>query len=100
MAAPKKIQPSPKKPKTHFLIDKLIYLVGLGGVLVYLPQLLKILETKSAANLSLLSWFGFLLGSIIWFSYGYIHKDKPIMIINSALATIQALIVVAILIYH
>lgn len=86
-----------KKFSLAYLIDKVIYLVGVFGVAVYIPQLLKIWTEKNVSGLSLLSWMGITTGSVIWLLYGIAHKQKPIIIINFFLTIIQLSIVAGII---
>jgi uncharacterized protein with PQ loop repeat len=90
---------SRKKSGGSFWVDKAIYIVGIGGVFVFLPQLLKVWDSKNVAGLSLVSWVGMAIGSLIWVAYGLIHKQKPIIFINISLAIMQGLIVLGIILY-
>lgn len=89
--------PKQKKLSLAYLIDKVIYLVGVFGVAVYIPQLAKVWTEKNVSGLSLLSWAGITTGSVIWLLYGIAHKQKPIVIINFLLAIIQLAIVLGII---
>lgn len=80
-------------------VDKAVFLVGFFGAIIYLPQLLKIWVGKNVSGISLVSWIGIFLGSIIWVLYGIAHKQKPIIYINIILALMQILIVIGIFIY-
>ena len=80
-------------------IDSVIYIAAIGGPLMNLPQLFKIWISKSANGVSLLSWSGFAVISLMWVYYGYIHKNKPILLMNSALFVIQTLIATGTLLY-
>jgi len=89
--------PSPEK-KIRFL-DKLIYIVGIVGPLMILPQIIKIFALKTAEGLSLISYASFVLLSIIWLIYGIAHNEKPIIITNILWIALHILIVIGILIY-
>ena len=65
-------------------IDKGVYVVGLLGILVILPQSFNIWIGKNSAGVSLMTWGGFLIGSLFWLFYGIIHKEKPIILTNLA----------------
>ena len=82
------------------VIDRAVYLIGIFGVIIYIPQLVKIWLEKSVTGLSLTSWIGIFIGSIIWLLYGIAHKQKPLVIINFLLAIIQFVIVVGIFYYN
>ncbi|MFH1503752.1 MAG: SemiSWEET family transporter [Candidatus Diapherotrites archaeon] len=82
--------PSPNKFRRFF--DKLIYAVAIICPLLNLPQLLKIWINKSAEGVSAFSWFGFMGVSLVWLTYGIIHKEKPIIIVNAGIIIAQFLI--------
>ncbi len=88
---------SNNKLKTSY--DKIIYIAVIAGPLVNLPQLFKIWLYKSAAGVSVISWFSFSIISLLWFIYGILHKDKPILIMNLGLIIVQVFIAVGALIY-
>ena len=79
------------------LLDKVIYVVGTLGVLVFVPQFLSIWSNGSIAGVSLISWLGMFIASVFWIFYGYIHKAKPILLINILAALLQLGIVLGIL---
>ena len=65
-----------------------------------LPQLIKILDTKDASGVSLTSWIGFSIFSLVWLIYGLVHKEKPIIFMNFALLIVQSLIAIGTFIYE
>lgn len=81
------------------LVDKCIYGIGLIAVLANMPQLWNIWVVKNSAGVSLISWTGFLVGSLFWFCYGLLHKEKPIMVINAFLIVVQGGIVLGLLVH-
>lgn len=81
------------------LIDKSIYVIGIVSVAANLPQLWDIWITKNTSGVSIISWTGFFIGSLFWFGYGVLHKEKPIMVINGFLILVQAGIVLGLLMY-
>lgn len=89
--------PNPdKKVRT---LDKLIYVVGVVGPLMILPQIIKIFVLKEAQGVSLLSYSSLVILSGIWLWYGIVHKEKPIIITNSLWMVLHAIIVIGVLIY-
>ena len=81
------------------LIDNSVYVIGLVSVAANVPQLLDIWITKNTSGVSLVSWTGIFIGSIFWFIYGWLHKEKPIMLANGLLLFVQAGIVLGLLMY-
>lgn len=65
-------------------INKGVYCVSFLGILIVLPQTLNIWISKNTSGVSLITWSGFLVGSLFWLFYGIIHKEKPIILTNLA----------------
>jgi MtN3 and saliva related transmembrane protein len=62
------------------------YLGITGGLLcaiAFLPQIIQIVKTKSAKDVSLTMYLIYTIGLIMWISYGYIMNSPAIMITNS-----------------
>jgi len=85
--------------RLKLLVDRAVYGFGVLSVIVLFPQVFKIWSQKNASGLSLFSWVGILLGTIFWLTYGLIHKEKPIIVANLALASMDILIVLGILVF-
>lgn len=49
-----------------------------------MPQILKIVKTKKAHDISLISLFGFLVGILLWFTYGILISSFSIILWNVA----------------
>ncbi len=81
--------PHPDKFKRNY--DKLMYAVAIICPLITLPQLLKIWVYQDATGVSALSWLGFSIISVLWMYYGILHKEKPLIVMNIAFATMQLL---------
>lgn len=64
------------------MINWFEWLVTIAGIVMsfsYYPQAYKIFKSKSAENVSLLSYLIFSLGTVIWFVYGILKKDFTII---------------------
>ena len=48
----------------------------------FVPQVLKVWKTKEVKDLSLSMYLIFLLGIVLWFSYGYLKDSFSIMLAN------------------
>ena len=94
-----KKQPYPHPSKLGRLVDKLVYLSAILLPLINLPQLYTIWATKNVESVSIISWAGFSIFSMIWVFYGVMHKEKPIIFLNSGLFLTQILIVLSIIIF-
>jgi len=95
----KKLERYPPPNKFVRFVDDFIYIVAIIIPLMTIPQVLKIWISRSAENVSLITWSAFLLSAVSWLFYSIIHKDKP-LIINSVLWIILELfVIIGILIY-
>ena len=79
----------------HF-INRSIYIVSIFGVIVIIPQIIKIWIYRDF-GISLLTWIGFLIAATFWLFYGLIHKEKPIIITNSAVIIADLLVISGVL---
>ncbi len=69
----------PHRDKFKRFIDRLIYITGIAGPFFTLPQVLEIWRDHNAAGVSVPSWISYCIMSIIWLTYGVVHKEKPII---------------------
>jgi len=59
----------------------------------FVPQIIKVLKTKSAKDVSITTLFQLSLGSLLWIAYGVHLRDKIIMTANTiTLATLMVLL--------
>lgn len=86
-------------PKVRAIIDKGVYVVTVFGILITLPQILKIWVGKNATGVSALSWAGYMLIAFFWLTYGIAHKSKPIIVSNIGWLFLQIFIIIGTLIY-
>ncbi len=94
-----KHEPYPHPHKWKRFIDRAIYVVGLFGPIMTIPQLSKIWIEKNASGVSAISWAAYLVVAIFWVIYGVAHKEKPIIVISSVWIILELLIVMGILLY-
>jgi len=89
--------PHPEKWKRR--ADKLIYVVGILGPIMTIPQVWKIWVEKTAAGVSLTSWASYAVLACVWFAYGYMHREKPIMFNYAIWIFLDILVVIGIVLY-
>lgn len=95
----KNLEIYPHSDKWKNFIDKLVYVAGILSPLFTLPQVYKIWINKSAYDISLITWIIYLFVSITWLLYGISHKEKPIIVLNLGLTTVNLLVVIGAIIY-
>ena len=76
--------------------DKIIYLVAISGPLITLPQVFKIWIEQDSSGVSIITWVGYFLGSFFWLAYGFIHKEKPIIVANLLWVVLTFLIILGV----
>jgi uncharacterized protein with PQ loop repeat len=94
-----KQRPKPKKNSNNHYIDRLVYFAAILEPLVTIPQVYIIFHDKSAEGVSLLSWLGFQILTAIWIWYGYVHKDKAILIYQGLFFIFQGMVIIGGIMY-
>lgn len=89
----------PSQKKWKRFLDKIIYAAGIAGPIITIPQVVEIWKNQNAGSVSLLSWAGYLVLSIIWLTYSIVHKEKPLILMFIGNIIVQLLIVLGIIIY-
>jgi MtN3 and saliva related transmembrane protein len=78
--------------------DTIIQVIGIvAGIftaLSLLPQLVKLLKTKKAEDISILYLITLFCGVALWILYGVLRQDLPIILTNIASLTLNVLIMV------
>lgn len=67
------------KRKEKKVVDLMAYVVGVGGNLAVVPQIIKAWESD-APGLAISTWILFTLIGLIWLAYAIIHKQKPLIV--------------------
>ncbi|MBU1199566.1 MAG: hypothetical protein KKF46_02855 [Nanoarchaeota archaeon] len=80
-------------------MDKAIFVVGIIGPLMTIPQVLKIWVAKNATSISLISWIVYTIQAVFWLIYGILHKEKPIIYAYVCWIVLDVLIVIGTIIY-
>lgn len=95
----KNFEEYPHPDKFKNFIDKIIYFVGIFGPIMTIPQVLQIWYYKTAVGVSLISWIAYLFCAIIWAIYGFLHKEKPIIVSQCFYIVLEIFIVIGIILY-
>lgn len=80
--------------------DKSMYILPLLAPIMTLPQLLDVWQNHQKAHVSILTWGAYTLLSAIWVYYGFLHKEKQLILVNFLLLLIDGAIVVGLLLTH
>lgn len=96
----KEMEPYPTHEKFKRFMDEAIYVIGMLGPIMTIPQILKIWVEKNVAGISIITWESYLLGNIFWLMYGFLHKEKPIIVIHILSIIMNAAVVLGVLFYR
>ena|ERR1019366_6226526 len=88
-----------KKPEKPKLVDKATYVVAILEPLVTLPQVVTIFTNKTAAGVSLTTWVGYELLTLVWIWYALAHKDRLILLYQGLFLIIQTGVIIGGLMY-
>lgn len=69
---------SPSDP----LIRTIGYLAGSITTLAFVPQVIRSWRTRSAGDLSVTWLVTFITGVVLWFTYGLLLREPPIIVAN------------------
>lgn len=84
-------------------MDKITFLGLLAGTCTtfsFVPQLIKILRSRSTADISLWMYIVFSTGILMWLIYGLLIKDIPIIVANAVALFITITILSLKIKYH
>lgn len=90
----KETYPHPNKLK--FFWDHLIYVVGILNPLAGSTQAYKIWAEQTADGVSIVMFAFNIFSNVCWFVYGFLHKEKPIMLMYILWFIINVIIVTGI----
>ena len=65
--------------KSQNTVDKMAYIVGVGGNIAVIPQIIKAWQSD-APGLAVSTWLLFMCIGFIWLVYAIQHKQKPLIV--------------------
>lgn len=68
-----------KQKRTKKNIDKMAYIIGIGGNVAVIPQITRAWESK-APGMAITTWLLFIVFGLIWLVYAILHKQKPLIV--------------------
>jgi MtN3 and saliva related transmembrane protein len=95
----KKLEKYPHPHSFKRFVDHVVYIFGILAPFMGSLQAHKIYSEKTAAGVSSAMFSFMLINNIVWFLYGYIHREKPIMIMYTLWFFVNAAIVVGTIMY-
>lgn len=89
----------PSSNRSIRLLDGIMYGAGVVAPLVSIPQLLEIYKNHNAAGISVLTWSGYTLLSVLWLTYGVVHREQPIIVAHALWLLVNVLVVIGAILY-
>jgi hypothetical protein len=80
-------------------VDIAVYVMSGLALLLTTDQVRIVWINHNASGISLPAWSCYLAADLVWMLYGYIHKDRVILILNFLWVLMYALVVVGAIIY-
>lgn len=82
------------------LIDRVTAIVAVVGPLLTAPQVYAIYAERDATMVSMSTWIGFNIASIIWTWYGYVHRDWLIVTYQGIFVVLQTALIIGGMMYN
>ena len=77
--------------------DRAMYIGGVTGPAMVVPQIYEVWIKKSIEGVSLASWSLFAVSAVIWTAYGLVHRERVIVFTNALFVIVDLLVVAGIL---
>jgi len=88
-----------QKSKKELFIDKVILPVAIAEPLFTLPQVIIIFRNHDASDVSIITWLGFNLMTLMWIWYAIVHKEKVVLIYQLLFFIINCFVIIGALVY-
>lgn len=92
-------EPYPAHTAALRALDRIVFVAGVIGPLMTLPQLVEIYASHNASGVSPLTWGAYALLDIPWILYGLSHREGPITITYTLWFIFNTLVLVGVLLY-
>ncbi len=86
------VHPSRRRQRATRVVDSLAYLVGVGGNIAVIPQIIKAWQSD-APGMAVLTWILFSGIGCLWLVYAILHRQKPLIVAQIAGITCNVLVV-------
>lgn len=80
-------------------MDKFIYIICIAAPLFAAPQAWKIWTQHNAGGISLITYTGFMFINVVWVVYGFLHKEKPVILLYCSLFVVNSIITLGRILY-
>lgn len=80
------------RKETTKTVDIMAYIVGVGGNIAVIPQIVKAWESD-APGLAVSTWLLFSMIGLVWLAYAILHKQKPLIVAQAVSISVNMLVV-------
>ncbi len=88
-----------KNKKNPLLVDRLVFAAAIIEPIITIPQAILIFQSETAEGISLSTWVGYQLLTMIWIWWAIVHKEKIIIIYQGLFFIIQGVVIAGGIIY-
>ena len=78
----------------NFLSEYIGFFAALCTTIAFVPQAIKVYQTKSTKDISILMFLIFTVGVLSWLIYGLIINDYPVILANAVTLILSLFILV------
>ena len=78
----------------NFLSEYIGFFAALCTTIAFVPQAIKVYQTKSTKDISLLMFLIFTVGVLSWLIYGLIINDYPVILANAVTLILSLFILI------
>ncbi|OHA92032.1 MAG: hypothetical protein A3J09_00850 [Candidatus Zambryskibacteria bacterium RIFCSPLOWO2_02_FULL_51_21] len=98
-ASGRALHPFPASSRFIRILDKVVYAAGLIAIFSMFPQIRVIFVEKDATGLAPITWITLAVLNIPWIIYGFVHKEKPIILVYILWLIVNTIVFVGAVIY-
>jgi len=95
-----KLEPYPHTHPWINFLDRLLLVVAIIAPFTTLPQLYTIFIEKNVTGVSAITWLLYTVLTLPWIVYGFVHKEKPIIVSSLLWLVTDVLVVVGTMVYR
>lgn len=97
--AGKALHSFPASKRSIRILDKVVYAAGILAIIMMFPQLRLIFVEKNAAGIEPITWITLAVLNIPWIIYGFVHKEKPLILVYFLWLVVNTLVFIGAVLY-
>jgi len=93
------VEPYPAHTLGKRFLDVAVYIAGILGPIMSLPQVILVYVGQDVAGISVISWLGWAILDIPFIIYGFAHKERPIIVTYTLWMMINLSVAIGVIIF-